>query len=392
MGRIVQPNYSRYDGGGRRGNSGGIPALFRSYVRIVREYGLRGIVALAVAAALAFAPAWLLVYFNAVRYSPVVRLQPGQTVVVKPARHHDDRERDEAGATGVLIVTCDVPWVGGPRPLLADDDPYRERADLSNTPSGRHEQVYVRPVADADLPYGLLGSPPVSAWLPQGEYEVLVVYEAPTSESRIDAMPRGFPFLTVREHVQLEKFQKTRCNIYLPHHASGTFEELPTRDVAGAGGVRGPTADELRPIFSACAEASAVPTWGGYLMTLPQPGVLHTEGHFDCSEDYTRLELLTREWTREQLATLRNWLPEEAGDARNRLSTLVDRLQWREFFQGWYCYAAAGVAGLVFTNWGATAMLEPWRRRQSLGESVGLCVSIFLLSAAVWLIYQVFFT
>lgn len=393
MGRIVQPNYSRRDdGGGRRGNSGGIPALFRSYVRIVREYGLRGIVALVTAAILAFAPAGLLVYFNAARFAPVVQLKPGQTVVVKPARHHDDQERDEAGATGVLLVTCDVPWVNGPRPLLADDDPYRKRADLSDTPSGRHDQVYVRPMAEVDLPFGLLGSPPVCAWLPSGEYEVLAVYEAPTSESRVDAVPRGFPFLTVRERVTLEPFQKTRCNVYLPHHQSGTFEALSTHDATDSGAARDPTADELRPIFVACAEATAVPTLGGYLMTLPEPLVLHTEGHTGCSEDYTNLVPVTREWTREQLATLRNWLPAEAGDARARLSKLVERLQWREFFQGWYCYAAAGLAGLVFTNWGATAMLEPWRRRQSLGESVGLCVSIFFLSAIVWVLYQIFFT
>jgi hypothetical protein len=384
MGRIVGPDCSRYDGGGARRTSGSVPALLRSYARIVGEYGLRGITALVIAAVLAFVPAGLLTYFNVARFAPVVQLQPGQHFVVKPARHHDDQERDEPGATGVLQVTCDAPWVGDPRPLLADDDPYREQAGFSNTPSGRHDQVYVRPVTEVDLPFGLLGSPPVSAWLPTGEYEVLVVYEAPTSESRIDAVPPGFPFLAVRERITLEKFQKTRCNVYLPHHPSGTFEALLTCDSSGTGAAREPTADELRPIYAACAEATAVPTLGGYLMTLPQPFVVHTEGHTECREDYAHLVPLTREWTREQLATLRHWIPEQAGDARARLSKLIDRLAWREFLQGWYCYAAAGLAGLIFTNWGATAMLEPWRRRQSLGEYVGLCIVIFLLSAAVW--------
>jgi hypothetical protein len=392
MGRIVQPGYSqRDDGSNRRRKSGGVAALIGSYLRIIREYGLRGIVALVTAGVLAFAPVGVLVYFNVGRFAPVVRLKSGQTVVVKPSRNHDDRERDEAGATGVLVVTCDVPWVGQPRPLLAEDDPYRDRAGLSDAPSGRHDQVYVRPAAEIDLPFGLLGSPPVSAWLPEGEYEVLVVYEAPTSESRVDSVPRGFPFLTVRERITLEKFQKTRCNLYLPHHSSGAFEALATHDATGSGTTRSPTTDELRPIFTACTEATAVPTLGGYLLTLPQPSVVHTENHTGCLEEYTNLNPLTREWTREQLATLRNWLPEEAGDGRDRLSQLVNRLQWREFFQGWYCYAAAGLTGLIFTNWGATAMLEPWRRRQAFGESVGLCVSIFLLSAIVAVLFQAFF-
>jgi hypothetical protein len=390
MGRIVQPGYSRSDDGGSRRTGGGLVALFTSFKRIVVDYGFRGILALIVAAILAFAPAWTLVWFNTARLAQVVHLKPGQTFIVKPARHHDDQERDEAGATGVLVVTCDAPWVNGPRPLLADRDPYRERAGLTDAPGSRREQVYVRPVTDVELPFGLLGSPPVSAWLPEGEYEVLVVYEAPTSESRVDALPRGFPLLNARERVTLEKFQKTRCNVYLPHHESGTFEALHAHQETSGVAPRDPTADELRPIFAACAEATVVPTFGGYLMTLPQPLVRHIDGHSGCTEDYATLESVTREWTREQLATLRNWLPDDAAEGRARLSKLVDNLQWRELLQGWYCYAAAGVAGLVFTRWGATAMLEPWQRGASFAESVKLCVSIFLLSMLIWILLQVF--
>jgi hypothetical protein len=68
---------------------------------------------------------------------------------------------------------------------------------------------------------------------------------------------------------------------------------------------------------------------------------------------------------------------------------LVDRLLWREFLEGWFCYAAAAIAGLVFTRWGAIALLEPWRRRDSWRESLELLVSIAVASAAVWMLYQI---
>ena len=53
------------------------------------------------------------------------------------------------------------------------------------------------------------------------------------------------------------------------------------------------------------------------------------------------LAAVNREWTREQLAELRAWLPAEATTARRRLDELIRSLDWRAFFQGWYCYAAA---------------------------------------------------
>lgn len=389
MGRIVQPGYSRYDGNSGR-SSGNLKTFFASFVRLVREYGFRGVVALVVAALLAFAPAALLVWFNVARLSSVVQLQPGQTVIVKPARHSDDQEKDEAGETSLLVVKCDVTWVGDPRPLLVDDDPVRRDRTLGDSVYVRREQVYIRP-AYADVPFGLLGPPPVSVWLPPGEYDVLVVHEAPNSESRIDAVSPGFPYVSTRATCSLENRSKTECRVPLPHYDGSNFEPLPLVNADGTTAARKPTADELRPIVEACEVATAVPTPGGYLLTLPEPFVRHTDDHRGCAEDFSQRISVTREWTRDQLATLRRWLPDDATAARARLMNLIGALQWREFFAGWYCYAAAGVAGVVFTRWGATAILEPWQRRRTFGEAVKLTFSIFLISAVLWILVQMFF-
>jgi len=104
--------------------------------------------------------------------------------------------------------------------------------------------------------------------------------------------------------------------------------------------------------------------------------------------DPRELEALPREWTRDQLAALRNWLPADALSARTALSPLVDRLRWRESLQGWFCYVAAAVSGLVFTRWGAIAILEPWRRGKAWSESLGLLVKIALASVAGWILFN----
>jgi hypothetical protein len=106
-------------------------------------------------------------------------------------------------------------------------------------------------------------------------------------------------------------------------------------------------------------------------------------------QDFYDTEAMPREWTREQLATLRYWLPEDAIAAKARLSALVDRLGWREFLQGSFCFAAAAITGLVFTRWGAIAWLEPWRRRDAWYESFGLFFRIALLAVAGWFALQI---
>ena len=70
-----------------------------------------------------------------------------------------------------------------------------------------------------------------------------------------------------------------------------------------------------------------------------------------------------------------------------RLSELVTALQWREMLEGWFTYALAGVAGLVFTKWGALAILQPHERQEILGRSIKLCVVIFLIAALGWYVW-----
>jgi len=152
---------------------------------------------------------------------------------------------------------------------------------------------------------------------------------------------------------------------------------------------RPPTEDDLRLLLDQIQTLTMIPTPGGYLFSLGEPQVRHVEGHRQCTVDYTDLQSVPREWTRDQIATLRNWLPKSATPAREKLSELVGHLQWREMFQGWFCYAAAGVAGLVFTRWGALRILEPNRRGETFGDSVKNCVVIFMASALVWFMFQV---
>ena len=148
-------------------------------------------------------------------------------------------------------------------------------------------------------------------------------------------------------------------------------------------------AEELAPLLKACETVSAIPTPGGYLLALGEPSIQHSIEHRDCTVDMHNLSVVPREWTRDQLAALRNWLPEDAQPARAKLSQLVDRLVWREFLEGWFSYAAAGITGLVFTRWGAIALLEPWRRRDTWSESLALLVKIAVASAGLWLLFQI---
>jgi len=283
-------------------------------------------------------------------------------------------------------VTCEVPCVDGWRELLCDDDPARHTTGLSDWHHVRKECVYLRKASDFNLPFGLLGRPPVSVWLPAGDYEIAVVHEGPKSESRIDARATGFPFVTVFDSCSLSARQKTVRRIQLPHYDWGGAE--PIMPVGQTAIYHQPTEDELRLLLDQVQSLTAIPTPGGYLLSLAEPQLNHVEGHRQCTVDFADLQAVPREWTRNQIATLRNWLPASATPARDKLSSLVDGLQWREMFEGWFCYAAAGVAGLVFTRWGALAILEPHRRRETLGESIKRSIVIFVVAALAWFVFQ----
>jgi hypothetical protein len=377
MARLITPGSSHLDDGGSQRSQ----PFFAT--DLLRRYGLRAVVALVVAAVFAFAPLGVLYWFNELRFDSVSIVEPGQNVVVKPARHRADRERDDPGGIALLQVTCEIPtYAGGWKELLSDGDPAR---DVTDSDYVRREQVYVRRAGHASIPFRLLGPPPVSVWLPAGDYEVLIVLEAPGGEGRVDGWPGVLPWMSVSAHCTLEERQKAVCRISLPHYNRGLDEYYASfRDAH-----QSPAVDLLPAVLSACERLTAFPTPAGYVLDLGEPQVTHTDDHRGCTVEVAELRSVPREWTRDQIAALRNALPEEATVARKQLSQLVDRLMWREWLQGWYCYAAAGISGLVFTRWGAIALLEPWRRGETWRESLGLLVQIFLLSVGAWLLFQI---
>jgi len=381
MGQVIRPGSTSSYGGFSRARQ---PFFV---VTILREHGFKGVIALLVAAVFAFVPLFALVWFNVARLTSVVAAQCSQPVVVKPGRFERDQENDEPGDTALLQVTCEVPCVDGWRELLCWDDPSRQATGLSDWHHARNECVYLRKAGDLNLPFGLLGRPPVSVWLPARDYEIAVVHETPKSESRIDAPSTSFPFITVFDSCSLSAREKTVRRIQLPHYDWGGAE--PIMPVGHSTIYRPATDDDLRLLLDQIQTLTTLPTPGGYVFSLGEPQVHHVEGHRQCTVDYTDLQAVPREWTRDQLATLRNWLPKSAMPAREKLSSLVDTLQYREMFQGWFCYAAAGIAGLVFTRWGALRILEPNRRGETFGESVKRCVVIFLVSALAWFVFQV---
>lgn len=391
MGNVVGPG--RFHSDDRR-SGGGLLSAFRNFVasftEIVRRYGAKGLVALIVAALFAFAPLTLLYWYNELRPAAITAFATHQSVVVKPARHEEEQEREEPGETALLQVICETTISDTTRSLLLDDDPRRRSEGFHGTLYVRREMVYLRLARrDPPLPFALLGKPPVSAWLPAGNYEILVVHEAPRADSRIDARAHGFPLLSEFSECPLENKQKTVCRISLPHYDSGMGTPLELVDSDDASTDRAPSDDELAALLESCESASALPTPGGYILALAEPAVRHDDEHRRCTVDFRRLQAVPREWTREQLALLRRWLPDEAAAARTRLGSLVDALLWREFFQGWYCYATAGVAGLIFTRWGALAMVEPWRRGKSFRESVVLLVKILVVSILALFVVRV---
>ncbi len=386
MARMVTPGStsSGYEGSRRSG-----PFFVTD---LIRRFGVRAVVAIIAAAMLAFSPLAFLYWLNELRLASVVMssVSLNQRVVVKPAQHLDEQERAEPGETALLQVKCLVPTIDGWRDLLSDNDPARR--DPSQTHSSvRREQVYLRRSGSQLIPFGLLGPPPVSVWLPAGDYEILVVHDAPSREDRIDVPGRSFPWISVVAECSLKSREKTVIDVQLPHYDWGNSDVLLGVGDSEESGERPPSAAEFVRIVAGCEALTPIPTPAGYLLTLAEPRIHHRDGHRGCVQDFGDLHSVPREWTRGQLARLRRWLPDNATQANSKLMGLIDRLGWREFLQGWYCYAAAGVTGLVFTRWGAIAMMEPWRRGPEWHHSLGLLVRIFFLSAGVWFLIQVLF-
>jgi len=371
-----------------RGIRGLLRAYFAPMAQAVARHGLRGLVAIMLAAAIAFAPACLLVWFNHLRFSPVIELKPGQTLIVKPERHEHQQREEEVGGTSLLSIVCEVPSNDGPVPLLLDDDPARPKDFLNDARYVRNEQAYLRPVTSPPTPFGLLGRPPVSVWLPPGEYELLVIYPSPHGIEDDSRGILGFPLLSAAVTCTTADHEKTVCRVLLPHHERSYARRLPTLGAGGTPIDSSPATADLRSLLDGIERATPLPTPAGYLLDLPEPAVRHDDDHHGCSFDYSTPGGAPREWTRDQLSTLLHWLPadEAARPARERLAKLVDAVEWRDYFRGWYLYAAAGVAGLIFTRWGATAVVEPWRRKETFIESVKTMLAIFLFAAGMWLL------
>jgi hypothetical protein len=379
MGQVIRPgSSSNFDGYRRSGQ----PSFL---VTCIRDHGSKGVVALLAAAAIAFVPLILLVWFNTWRLTSVVAAQCQQQVVVKQKRFDFEKEEDKPGDTALLQVSCDVPCVDGWRELLRDDDPVRRNSSYSDWHYVRNERVYLRKAGDLNLPFGLLGRPPISVWLPAGDYDIAVVHEAPRTESRIDAKSGSFPLITVFDSCSLPTNEKTVRRIQLPHYDWGGA--VPIVPVGQSEANRAPTEDELRLFLEQMQSLTVIPTPGGYLLALGEPQIRHTDDHRECVVDFTDLQGVSREWTRDQIARLRHWFPTSATTARTKLGSLVDGLQWREMFEGWYCYALAGLAGLVFTRWGALVILEPSQRR-TLGERIKRYATIFVVAALGWVVFQ----
>lgn len=346
-------------------------------VHILSQYGFRGLVAMVFAAVIAFAPLAALIWFNVFRLTSVVSRQCGVRVVARERTEYQ-RASDRPGKTGLLQITVEVPTFDGWLKL-------RHNNDLSPSDPNfvRDERVYLRRAGDLKLPFGLLGRPPISAWVPAGDYEIAVVHETPPDFLMQTGSPGvRFPFVTIYESCTVQNREQTVVNVLLPHYGWGRGTPLYLAGQMGAPSDQPPP--DLKRLFKSIAKSKAIPTPGGYVLLFAEPVVTHTEEHQRCTVDFDELQQVPREWTRNQLAMLRNWLPPGETAARDKLSPLVTNLMRREMFEGWFFYAMAGIAGLVLTNWGSIAILERWRRREMFSNTVWLCFWIFVISAVGW--------
>lgn len=378
MSHIAGGNNSSSSLHGNHDRQSPIVEYFAAFTQLVRTHGLKGLVVLVIAALLAFAPLTLLYWCNELRLASPQASNHHRPVLIRAGQTQEEQEEEEPGETALLQVICETTSFSQTRPLLVDRDPRHNRDGQQGSWNVNRERVYLRAVNEAvDVPFALLGPPPISVWLPAGDYEIRVVHEAPSGELRTDGRRNGYPFVTVSAECSLENKQRVVCRVPLQHFG---FEQ---------GFEPADASDSLAPLIAAWENAIAIPTPSGYVLALPEPTVQHTGDHRGCTIDFSHLQAEPREWSREQLATVRNWLPQEATVARAKLSALVDAIGWRDMLAGWYCYLAAGVTGIVFTRWGAIAMLEPWRHGESFWDNVGLLCKVFFAAIAAWFLFSV---
>ena len=179
--------------------------------------------------------------------------------------------------------------------------------------------------------------------------------------------------------------EKTVHRIALPHYQWGPTEPIA---IAGLAGNSGDPVIDMAALTQGIEAATSIPTAGGCLMSIPEPRVQHSDDHHHCAADFADLQAIPREWTREQVAILRNWLPKSETTSRAKLSSIVKQLQWRESLEGWFTYVLAGIAGLVFTKWGSLAILDRHYRRETFWKTVRRCAIIFVLAAVGWYLVE----
>jgi len=381
MSQLIQPSSSR-SSGSRYSRPRG-PSVFS----LIRERGVHGMVVAVVFMALGLSPTLFLMWWNWWRLAPV-EVVSGVKVQVKSAQLTREAEEEKPGETALLYVTGQVLRSGEWRDLLQVTDGSARRPDEISPSYVRHELVYIRPAKKDKWPFALLGEPPVSAWLPAGGYEIMVVYEAHRGFSNLDS-GKSRPFPLAAEHVvqDLSAGRRTVVHVPLPHHEDCFDNSLVVRDHDGTNGAQVSRA-ELQRLVDAVEHTACVPSPGGVLLDLPEPVIQHHEYHRSCEEDFSDLTACRREWTQGQIFTLLDWLPTEAIAARQRLEQMTKSLGWRNFFQGWFWYAVAGISGLVFARWATIATLDKFRSRQEMVGSLKLLAGIFLLAVLVWIVFS----
>lgn len=335
--------------------------------------------------ALGISPTLFLLWWNWWRLTPVP-IVSGFKVQVKNSQLTREAEEEKPGETALLYVTGQVWRSGQWRNLLQPMDDAGRRPDEISPSYVRHEMVYIRPAKKDMWPFALLGEPPVSAWLPTGGYEIMVVYETSRGLSNSDSGKlRPFPLAT--EHVvqDLSAGRRTVVHVPLPHHEDCFDNSLNVRFREETPGTQVRRA-ELQRLLDAVERTTCVPTPGGVMLELPEPTIQHHEDHRGCEEDFSDLVECRREWTLGQIFTLLDWLPADAVAARQRLEQMTQSLGWRSFFQGWFWYAAAGISGLVFARWATIAKLTPYQSRRELVESLKFLAGIFFLAVLAWIV------
>ena len=343
------------------------PVRGPSVFSIVRERGVYGMAVAVATMALGLSPTVFLVWWNWFRLTPVLLTTAAVRVHVKDSELGKEGEEDKPGETAILHVTCEVETSGQWRELLQFDDELHRLSEDPMPVYVRNEQVYIRPIKPAKAPFGLLGQPPVSAWLPAGKYEILVVYAGNCGFGNADSSkPSVYPLASEEIVQELAAGERTDVRVQLHHHAACFDASLTVRREGEAAQASGqallPT--ELEPLLTAIEKSSGIPTPGGVLLDLPEPVIHHHESHRMCEVDFQDMEHRPREWTASQIWTLIDWLPREAAEARERLHQIESSLAWRDCFQGWFWYVASGASGLVFARWATIARLQPYRSRR----------------------------